>query len=297
MLIFYNYNIYKKDKMQFQPSRPQLKTSHKVMIGSFTFIIIIALIVNSIFLYIMFIKINMNYQELDDKITNIQADYQSRINELSSALSQTEEDLGKSIEQLKATTSDDFSGIIERSVKGVVTIKTNVAQGTGFIITDEGYVVTNAHVLVGGYEIQAITSDQQTVNINFVGYDGDLDIALLKMDGNYNSLNLGNSDDVQVGEKVIAIGNPLGLQFSVSEGIISGIHREGLNELKAYIQTDAALNPGNSGGPLIDKDGTVIGMNNFKVSGGENLGFALESNYIKETVNAITTSKFNQTIL
>ena len=111
---------------------------------------------------------------------------------------------------------------------------------------------------------------------------------MLKISGEYTPLELGNSNDIQVGEKVIAIGNPLGLQFSVSEGIISAIHRPGINDLEAYIQTDAALNPGNSGGPLIDKKGEVIGINNFKVGGGENLGFALESNFIKDAVNTIS---------
>jgi len=115
---------------------------------------------------------------------------------------------------------------------------------------------------------------------------------LLKISGDYNSIELGDSDDIQIGEKVIAIGNPLGLQFSVSEGIVSAINREGTNGIEAYIQTDAALNPGNSGGPLINKQGKVIGINNFKIGGGESLGFALESNYIKEVVNQISQEKY-----
>ncbi|MEK6845094.1 MAG: trypsin-like peptidase domain-containing protein, partial [Nanoarchaeota archaeon] len=99
------------------------------------------------------------------------------------------------------------------------------------------------------------------------------------------------------GERVIAIGNPLGLQFSVTEGIVSGIHRPGINELEAYVQTDAALNPGNSGGPLINKNGKVIGINNFKIGSGESLGFALESNYIKDAVNAISLENLEREIL
>jgi len=89
----------------------------------------------------------------------------------------------------------------------------------------------------------------------------------------------------------------LGLQFSVSEGIVSAVHREGLNGKDAYIQTDAALNPGNSGGPLINKEGKVIGINNFKIGSGENLGFALESNYIEEIVNQIGQQILNKTIV
>ena len=102
---------------------------------------------------------------------------------------------------------------------------------------------------------------------------------------------------VQVGEKVIAIGNPLGLQFSVSQGIVSATHREGANRLNAYIQTDAALNPGNSGGPLINTEGKVIGINNFKIGGGESLGFALESNYIEETINEIAQEELGVELL
>ena len=98
-------------------------------------------------------------------------------------------------------------------------------------------------------------------------------------------------------EKVIAIGNPLGLQFSVSEGIVSAVHRQGPSQTNSYIQTDAALNPGNSGGPLINKQGKVIGINNFKVGGGESLGFALESNYIENIVNQIALEKLNQTLI
>ena len=108
---------------------------------------------------------------------------------------------------------------------------------------------------------------------------------------------LGNSDKVQVGEKVIAIGNPLGLQFSVSQGIISAVHRIGINGIEAYLQTDAALNPGNSGGPLINTQGKVIGINNFKIGSGENLGFALESNYIIDSVNDIYFQLFNETLI
>ena len=105
------------------------------------------------------------------------------------------------------------------------------------------------------------------------------------------------SDDVQIGEKVIAIGNPLGLSFSVSEGIVSAVNREGSNGLPYYIQTDTALNPGNSGGPLINTDGEVIGINNFKIAGGENLGFSLESNYIEDSVNEISLERLDEIIL
>ena len=178
----------------------------------------------------------------------------------------------------------------------MVSIRTDVAQGTGFILTSDGYVVTNAHVLSGADYAEAILSNKNTEELSLIGYNITMDIALLKLDGNYDYLELRDSEELKVGEKVIAIGNPLGLSFSVSEGIISAIDREGSNGYPAYIQTDAALNPGNSGGPLIGTDGKVLGINNFKARG-ESLGFALESNYIKDSIDEIALRKLNQTIL
>ncbi len=180
----------------------------------------------------------------------------------------------------------------------MVTIKTDISQGTGFIITNDGYVVTNYHIMQGAQVAMIITSDDDNHAVSSVGHNSGLDIALLKISGTYDELELGNSNNVQVGERVIAIGNPLGLQFTVTEGIVSAIHRTGPNNLDAYIQTTAALNPGNSGGPLIDTKGEVIGINNFKVGGGsESLGFALESNYIKQAVNDIYQENFEENLI
>ncbi len=285
-----------------------LKKHHKWMIGSFSTIVIVFMVVTGILMYTIFMKQNFIYDELNEKM----AESQSNINSLTENLIQTKTTLEDTItlldikvgsvtneiDLLKASAGEDFSGIIEEAVKGVVTIRTEVGQGTGFIVTDDGYVVTNAHVLSGGVNIIAITSEQQTLSATLLGYHTKLDVALLKIEGDYSELILADSDEVQVGEKVIAIGNPLGLQFSVSEGIVSGIHRPGIDgETKAYIQTDAALNPGNSGGPLINKKGEVIGINNFKIGNTENLGFALESNYIKGTINEIAQRVHQKTIV
>jgi len=233
-------------------------------------------------------EINVKISQLSESLISAQSD----LNKISATQSSFE----KQIVQLKASTSADFSGIIEQDIKGVVTIKTDVAQGTGFLLTGDGYVVTNAHVLSGAHYANLYTYEDAKYSADLIGYDSDIDLAVLKISGNFHNLALGNSNDVRVGEKVIAIGNPLGLSFSATEGIISATDREGSNNLPYYFQTDAALNPGNSGGPLIDKQGEVIGINNFKAAG-ENLGFALESNYIKETVNSITQQAINQTIV
>jgi serine protease Do len=130
-----------------------------------------------------------------------------------------------------------------------------------------------------------------------VGTDRELDIALLKIEGNFNSVDLGDSDDTKIGEKVIAIGNPLGLEFTLTEGVISARDRIGSNGLPYYFQIDVPINPGNSGGPLINTEGEVIGINNFKVQGAEGLGFALEINEAKEAINSIAEQATNQTII
>lgn len=287
-----------------------LEKHHKIMIGGFSSFVIVVLIINSVFLYILFAKLDLSQQELEKDINELQTDTQTKLNEitenvlenkntisnLGESVSSLDEELTDEIQRLAASTSADFSGIIESSIESVVTVRTDIGQGTGFILTDDGYIVTNAHVLEGGNQIQAITSDQDVFAAEYIGYVETIDIALIKIEGSFESIRLENKE-TQAGENVIAIGNPLGLQFSVTEGIVSAVHREGANGLEAYIQTDAALNPGNSGGPLINKDGKVIGINNFKIGSGESLGFALEADYIKEGVNAISEEFLNITLI
>jgi S1-C subfamily serine protease len=277
-----------------------LKKHHRWLIGSFTSLVIIFMITISIFTYMIFIRQELNYNLLNRKITDVKIETQSNINSLSDTLIQTRKELGvigEEFDLLRVSTGEDFSGIIESAVRGVVTIRTDISQGTGFIIDEDGYVVTNYHVMQNAQAATIITSDDDSHVVSLVGYDPDFDIALLKISGTYNELELGDSNDVQLAERVIAIGNPLGLQFSVTQGIVSGVHRRGPNVLDAYIQTDAALNPGNSGGPLINQKGEVIGINNFKVGSAEGLGFALESNFIKQAVNQIALERLNKTLI
>lgn len=275
-----------------------LERHHKILIGGFSSIVIIFMITSSIFIYLSFVKQDFQYNDLTKQINDLQTDTQTKVNELSSTLIKTEEELNslgsqigsidEDINFLKASAGEDFSGIIEDVIKSVVTIRTDTSQGTGFIIENQGYIITNYHVMKGAKSAGIFTYDDELHQVEILGYNEELDIALLKISGSYNALTLADSNDAQIGEKVIAIGNPLGLQFSVSEGIISNLHQEGPNGIGAYIQTDAALNPGNSGGPLINKQGEVIGINNFKISGTEGIGFALESNYIANTINEIS---------
>ena len=284
-----------------------MKKHHKIVLGGFGTIMIAFMIVFGILLNGLIVKQQVNHNDVINKIDSLQADTQTKLNQLTfnvitaqTNIRDLNLELGNIDQEfslLKASTSADFSGIIEDAVKSVVTVKTDVSQGTGFIIHDQGYIITNAHVLSGGTRLLVSDYEQNDFETQFIGYNSEFDVALLKIEGDFKKLSLDNSNNVQIGEKVIAIGNPLGLQFSVSEGIVSGIHRIGINNVEAYIQTDAALNPGNSGGPLINKQGNVIGINNFKISGGESLGFALESNPLKDIVNEIAQQELNQTLI
>lgn len=281
-----------------------MERRHKIYLGTFTTAVVIFMFISAGLIYLLYAKQQYQYIQLNNQIQQNQAETQNKLNELTEIVSDTrsqisslDESVKIELNEIKASASADFSGIIEDALKAVITIRTDVSQGTGFLITSEGHVVTNAHVLVGAREVYGINSQQEIISLNFIGYNSLYDLALLKMEDSTNYLELGDSNEIQVGEKVIAIGNPLGLQFSVSEGIVSAIDREGSNGINAYIQTDAALNPGNSGGPLINKEGKAIGINNFKVGGGESLGFALEADYIEDIVNEITLKELNQTII
>lgn len=199
--------------------------------------------------------------------------------------------LQEDLELLKSSTGD-FSEVISEVVKGVVSIGTDKSMGTGFVLTDSGYIVTNQHVVAGAKRIEVLTHDRKVIVATLIGEDVTRDVALLKVDATFESLELAE-DLPTVGNKVIAIGNPLGLAFTVTEGIVSALNRKGPNGQQEYIQTDVSLNPGNSGGPLINTQGQVVGMNNFKVGNAESLGFALEGEVVKNVVNSLA----NTTIL
>ena len=225
--------------------------------------------------------------DLEREIGEVRQESQFGINTITQEIAQQREDIETQIQLLKASTQEDFSAIIGYAIEGVVNIRTDKSAGTGFIVNPNGYIVTNLHIIQGAIFVQVQTFDGTIYNANLIGGDEFTDLALLQIPISLNKLDLADSDKIQLGEKVIAIGNPLGLSFTVTEGIVSAVNRLGPQGLEAYIQTDVALNPGNSGGPLINKEGEVIGINNFKIGGAESLGFALESNVIRDKINEI----------
>ena len=229
-------------------------------------------------------------QSMDDSISQLRQENQYRTGEIVRSISQQKMDFERQIELLKST-QNDFSLVIEDAVKKVVTVATDVSAGSGFAVGSDGYILTNQHVVADSTVIQVQTYDNEVYVAELIGADATADIAILRISREMEGFELADSDNVVVGQKVIAIGNPLGLSYTVTEGIVSAVDREGPNGLRDYIQTDVTLNPGNSGGPLIDRDGKVIGVANFKVGGAEALGFALESNVVRETVNTLANAQ------
>ncbi len=198
-----------------------------------------------------------------------------------------------------------FIDLYQRVNPGVVSVYMTSGGGSGFIIDAEGYIVTNHHVIAEGGEITILFHDGDVKTAELVGADSQADLALLKVDavpGELTALSLGDSDALQVGQLVIAIGSPFGLENSMSTGIVSGLNRGmpvdqmGLTtnyQIPDVIQTDAAINPGNSGGPLLNMDGEVIGVNTAiesPVRANSGVGFAVPSNVVQAVISQLRES-------
>jgi S1-C subfamily serine protease len=170
--------------------------------------------------------------------------------------------------------------------------------GSGVIISREGYIITNEHVIRNAHDIEVKLLDGRSFQAKVVGYDANVDIALLKI----NSLNLpyavlGDSDKLVIGEWAIAVGNPFGLNHTVTVGVISAKGRDlpgvrGFGRIyKGLIQTDASINPGNSGGPLVNELGEVIGINTAIIAQAQGIGFAIPINTAKRVIDRFITQR------
>jgi serine protease Do len=178
------------------------------------------------------------------------------------------------------------------------------ASGSGVVMSADGYIVTNAHVVANGRKVRvrianelpgangSIEPSGKMLDATVIGMDRETDLAVIRVDRtDLTPLPLGDSDSLQQGQLVMAFGNPLGLENSVSMGVVSSVARQiKPDDIMSYIQTDAPINPGNSGGPLVDADGRVMGLNTFILSqsgGSEGLGFAIPSNLIRNVYQQI----------
>lgn len=183
----------------------------------------------------------------------------------------------------------------DKSISSVVTISSSTqsnlsysnnksGMGSGVIFSKEGYIVTNLHIL-NSKNINVQLNNGKNYPAKIIGIDKNADIAVLKIsaDENLNPINIANSDNLKIGDKVLAIGNPYGIGISVSNGIVSATGRDYGNPYLQLIQTDAAINPGNSGGALINENGNLIGINSkiFSSTGAyQGIGFAIPSNLV-----------------
>jgi len=216
--------------------------------------------------------------------------------ELKSSIEDVESDLASTSESLAelSAVSGDFSGVVEDALVGVVSVVTDKGQGSGAVYSDDGYIVTNYHVVQNANDISVLFSDGSTANAIFLGADTINDVALLKVGlTGLKELDF-EEDEVKIGEKVVAIGNPLGLSFSVTEGIVSAKGRVIKEGAAGLIQIDAPVNPGNSGGPLLNTKGEVVGIVNAKLQGYEGLGFAIPTDVVLTDIDLILEQVRNQ---
>jgi S1-C subfamily serine protease len=186
------------------------------------------------------------------------------------------------------------ASLYQQTVAGAVTITTEIARrgavgqgtGSGIVVDQNGDIVTNAHVVAGAHQVQVTFADGRTAPATIVSVNSNADLAVLRVSVAASSLHpvtLGNSDTLQIGHTVYAIGAPFGLTESMSAGIVSGLNRAA-SGLSGLIQTDAPINPGNSGGALVNAQGQVIGINDSiesPVQGNVGIGFAIPINAVK----------------
>src|SRR5215207_1772420 len=193
--------------------------------------------------------------------------------------------------------------VYQSAKDSVAYITTGSGTGSGFVVSNDGYIVTNAHVIEGANgQIKAKVGDGKTLDAKLVGEDASTDLALLKVSAtNLKALELADSSSVEVGDDAYAIGNPFGLDRTLTVGVVSALQREISSpngfSIDDVIQTDAAINPGNSGGPLFNARGQVIGVNSqiestgSSTSGGQagnvGIGFAIPSNTVKSVVSQL----------
>lgn len=193
---------------------------------------------------------------------------------------------------------NDLTELAGDCIKNVAGIETEAGSGSGVIITEDGYIVTNYHVISGYKNVAVYTQDGAKYDATLIGSDSRTDLAVLKIEATgLNAATLGNSVNINIGETVLAIGNPLGtLMSTVTDGIISGINREVTidGHTMNLIQTNAAINPGNSGGGLFNTNGELIGVVNAKSMGVEveGLGFAIPIDTAKSVINDLISQGY-----
>ena len=197
------------------------------------------------------------------------------------------------VEAQRSTEEETVIRVARTATPAVVSVSRRGGSGSGVIVRQDGIIITNAHVVGRAREVEIRTADGRTFTGTVLGYDETVDTAIVRVNAtNLPAAPLGDSDQLDVGQVAVAIGNPLGLERTVTRGVVSATNRtpEGVGIAAGLIQTDAAINPGNSGGPLLDSSGRVIGINTATYSGTTGLGFAVPINVAIDVMQQILTS-------
>lgn len=189
-------------------------------------------------------------------------------------------------QDINITNKYSYNHVYNSVKNSVVTIKTNKGRGSGVIVTDDGHVVTNEHVIRGASRVKIISLDNNVYSAKVVGIDAITDIALLKSDFKGKAISFSDSSAVKIGDVVLAIGNPFGVGQTLTKGIISRTNSGHITEnpLDEFLQSDAAINPGNSGGAMVNIKGDLIGINTMNLSlggGSDGIGLAVPSNLVR----------------
>ena len=268
--------------------------------------IIFSIFLISIIGYILYTM----YMDIEIKDTGYKVQRTSSTTNSSDINNQTEKQI--STEDMLENVTQSVVGI-SRFTNAGGSILNNVSSddlglGTGIIVSDNGYILSNSHVTGDKFSICYVTIDENTYKGLVVFSEPDLDLSIVKVNAKeLNPIILGDSTKLKVGNKVYAIGNPIGYEFkrTVTSGIISAINRtikieeeENVSYISNLIQTDATINPGNSGGPLVNSEGEVIGINTVKITSAEGIGFAIPINVIKPVIKSfIENGKFEEATL
>jgi S1-C subfamily serine protease len=189
-------------------------------------------------------------------------------------------------QNINITNKYSYNHVYNSVKNSVVTIKTDKGRGSGVIVTDDGHVVTNEHVIRGASRVKIISLDNNVYSAKVVGIDAITDIALLKSDFKGKAISFSDSSAVKIGDVVLAIGNPFGVGQTLTKGIISRTNSGHITEnpLDEFLQSDAAINPGNSGGAMVNIKGDLIGINTMNLSlggGSDGIGLAVPSNLVR----------------
>ena len=177
--------------------------------------------------------------------------------------------------------------IIDDVVKAVVSVQTDVGQGSGVFYSADGLLLTNRHVIDGANAVAVVDHKGNRYPVSLAAIANNADLAVLKVKSDKTFKYLRFASDADVGERVIAVGNPLGLSFTVTEGIVSAVDRVIDDTGIGYIQTDVSINPGNSGGPLVNAKKRIVGINTLKMKDSEGIGMAIPYDLVDEFVDEI----------